>query len=317
MQNKTQTIGKIQVSDYFNLGQQDLQFDFVNVRLDTDVPLFIDPSALKIINNDWSMNCQRLISNYFKLVLENIHNGNQEKAKSLLVELSEPNETHFGHSRNQSQGKGMGKIRAVKIWEALNNSLAVKTGLINDLEDTILMINGIGPDLISDVVTNIIREPLIQYTEIMCHKYNIPTTKFRSGKLWNPNTEKWERKVLPQALAGMVGNPKPLLLVPKELVRKSITYSAKEFNSHYLYEAIQRERYAQGLVRVIKNGETRLITKKTIKEELKGQPVKEQNIKLTINRKNILKQYKAQKEKYPLPKLSDDELFDIIDNPKK
>ncbi|TNU79007.1 hypothetical protein [Lactococcus lactis] len=313
MQNKTQIMEKVQVSDYFHLGLSQSQLEFVDVRLDTDIPLFIDPSALKVMNTDWSRNCQKLISSYFRLVLESIRNGNQEKAKSLLVELSEPNETHFGHSMNQSQGKGMGEIRAIKIWEALSNSLAVKTGLIKDLEDTVLMIDGIGPDLISDIVTNIIREPLIQYTRLMCEKYNIPMTEFRSGKLWNPDTERWERKVLPQVVASATGNPKPLLLVPRVLVRESITYNAEEFNSKYLYEKIQNECYAEGLVRTIKNGDTRPIFKKTIKEKFAGQSVKEQNINLTIDRKDVLEQYKSNKDKYPLSTLSNEELTKILD----
>lgn len=308
---------RIQIADYFHLGVSQSQLDFVNIRLDTDIPLFIDPSALKMMDTSWSRNCQKLISSYFKLVLDNIRNGDQEKAKMLLIELGEPNETHFGHSRNQSQGKGMGKIRAIKLWESLSNSLAVKTGLIKDLEDTVLMIDGIGPDLISDIVTNIIREPLIQYTEMMCKKYGITVTEFRSGKLWNAEAEKWERKILPQVVAGVNGKPKPLLLVPKELVRKSVTYNGGEYNCHYLYVELQKEYYSQGLVRTIKNGETRFIFKKTLKEKFIGQSVKTQNINLTINRVNVLKQYKSQKEKYPLPKLSNDELTDIIDKTKK
>lgn len=316
MRNITQAIEKVQISDYFHIGLAQAQLEFVDARLDTDIPLFIDPSALKIMNNEWSNNCQKLISSYFKLVLDNIRNGNQEKAKSLLSELSEPNETHFGHSTNQSQGRGMGEIKALKIWEALSNSHAVKTGLIKDLEDTVLMIDGVGPDLISDIVTNIIREPLIQYTETMCKKYGIPLTEFRSRKLWNPETESWERKNLPQVVTSVVGNPKPLLLVPKELVRKSITYNAGEFNSLYLYEEIQNECYAQGLVRTIKNGETRPIFKKSIKENYADQTMKEQNINLTIDREEVLRQYKSNKDKYPLPILSNEELMQILDKPR-
>ncbi|MGL5899477.1 MAG: hypothetical protein ACRCZW_07410 [Lactobacillaceae bacterium] len=84
MQNKTQIMEKVQVSDYFNLGLSQSQLEFVDVRFDTDIPLFIDPSALKIMNTDWSVNCQRLISSYFRLVLENIRNGNQKKHKVYL-----------------------------------------------------------------------------------------------------------------------------------------------------------------------------------------------------------------------------------------
>lgn len=37
MQNKTQIMEKVQVSDYFNLGLSQSQLEFVDVRLDTDI----------------------------------------------------------------------------------------------------------------------------------------------------------------------------------------------------------------------------------------------------------------------------------------
>ncbi|MFK4895372.1 hypothetical protein ACI1TH_00475 [Lactococcus petauri] len=69
----------------------------------------------------------------------------------------------------------------------------------------------------------------------------------------------------------------------------------------------------QGLVRTIKNGETWPIFKKSIKENYADQTMKEQNINLTIDREEVLRQYKSNKDKYPLPILSNEELMQILD----
>ena len=63
---------------------------------------------------------------------------------------------------------------AERVWEALSRSEAVTTGLIEDLEDTILFVPGIGFDIISDIATNIIRVQLIEFTQDVCGYYNIP-----------------------------------------------------------------------------------------------------------------------------------------------
>ena len=67
------------------------------------------------------------------------------------------------------------------------------------------------------------------------------------------------------------------------------------------------------MVRTIKNGETRPIFKKDIREQFVGQTVKEQNINLTIDREAVLEQYKSTKDKYPLPALSSEELKKVLD----
>ncbi len=83
----------------------------------------------------------------------------------LLAGLSEPNETRLGLSRGRAQGRGVGRDLAQELRSMLEASEAVRTGMLEDLEDSILLVRGIGYDIVSDITTNVIREPLIRYTE--------------------------------------------------------------------------------------------------------------------------------------------------------
>lgn len=306
----------MRVSEHYSLGLTQPSLDFVDVRLNTDVPLFLDPTALHLLDTEWGARCRSLVHSYFSTVLECITNGEHAKAKRLLASLSEPNETHLGLSKRRSRGHGMGSGLADKMWQALTASGAVRTGLITDLEDTALMIEGVASDVISDIVTNIIREPLLEYTIEMCNQYGIPLEMHRTRKLWNAQEKKWEQKDMLQAVA----NNNRLMLVPKAIVRKSITYDAGQYYNKYLLEQIQEEDMADGLVRILKNGDERPPTKKSIKERFTiGENgkinEKEQNRNLTPERLDVLERYKQEVSENPKPALSHSEIAEQGETP--
>jgi len=154
----------VRVSEYFNLGKTQPYLDFVDVQLDTDIPVFIDPTALRPLKSPWGHECGSLVRAYFEVVLNQIKIGNDNGARKLVSCLNERNEFHFGYSRGKSRGHAFGAESAKSVWQALSKSQASISGLLKDLEDTCLMIEGIGPDMVSDAVCNILRGPLIQYT---------------------------------------------------------------------------------------------------------------------------------------------------------
>lgn len=309
----------MRVSEYYSLGVEQPSLDFVDVRLDTDIPLFVDPTALYLLDTEWGVRCRALIHDYFSLVLEYISSNQHSKAKRLLAMLSEPNETHLGLSSGRSRGHGMGSGLADKMWQALVTSDAVRTGLITDLEDTALMIDGIASDVISDIVTNIIREPLLEYTKDMCEQYGIPLENRLSRKIWNIDKKEWEQKEMPQPTVVIEHRLQRLMLVPKAIVRKTITYDAGQYYNKYLLEQLQEEDMANGLVRIMKTtGEHKPPTKQSIKERLSlGQDgkvnEKEQNRKLTPERLDVLRRYKQEANETPKPVLSHNEFADVAE----
>lgn len=292
----------MRISEYFGLGLFQPSLDFVDVPLDSDVPLFIDPTALNLLDTDWGAYCRSLLKDYFGLVLEAIREGRHADARRLLAALNEPNETHLGYSADKPHGHGMGKKRAEQMWLALRDSNAVQTGLIRDLEDTALMIDGVASDVISDIVTNIIRRPLIEYTQAMCAAYGIPMEEVASGYMWDANAKRWRTEMVRQPVA----DGKRLLLVPKALVRRTITYNADNYYSLYLLEKIQEEQAAEGLVRILKNGDVRPPTKKSLKTQFATG--KYGNRTLTPGREDVLERYRQDKHGAPKEPLSHDEL---------
>ena len=297
----------MRISEYFNLRKTQPFLDFVDVRLDTDIEVFVDPTALRPLKSKWGQECASLVQHYFETVLSHIKKGNHSKAKELVSSLNERNEFHLGFSKGRSRGHAFGKKSAESVWSALLKSQASRSGLLHDLEDTCLLIEGIGRDMISDAVCNIIRGPLIKYTQDACSYYGIPLTPdVDSGLIWDPITEDWERDLiyLPMTEEGKV------ILVPKIIVRHHISYKYQEYYTHYLLPVMQLEELNAntGLVELLKDGRRR-VTKKALRKKYGSN--KFSVVEQTIKRPQVLKNYKAEKEKNILPPLYHNQLSDI------
>jgi hypothetical protein len=287
---------RIRVSEYYKLSRKQGELDFVDVDIHGDSTVFLDPRALRFVDSLWGHECVSLIQNFFQHVLDLIRAGHDRKAVTLLEGLAEPNETHLGLSSGKAKGRGVGPHSASNAWRALSKSKAIKTGLLRDLEETILFIPGIGPDLISDMTTNIIRAPLIQYTLDACHYYNIATEEVDSGPLWDPQTGNWFNRYehLPTV------NGDKLLLVPKVIVRKKPDYSADEYFQHYVLNFLQEEekRVNSELVQLLKNGNLRVYKKDLIEKYGAG---KATITELSQRFPQILDNYRTAKEKIQPP----------------
>lgn len=302
---------KLSVSKYFGLNKSQAELEFLDVIIDADTKLFIDPTALHLMNNEWSKECEYLIREYFRKVIIYIKQGNRRKAIAFLSALNEPNETHLGLSKEKSIGKGLGLERACKLYDSLVNSEVIKSGLLVNLEETAFMIDGIGADMISDIVTNIIREKLIEYTQEVCENYNIPTSYVSSGYILNLDEESWETKKVFLPGVEVNGRFEKLLLIPKELVRRIPSYEARRFNNNYVIPRIIEKEFNLGLGRIV-NGTLKPYTKKDIKDRQHGLSVKSINRKFVLDNPQILSDYKENNRRYPLPRMNDDELVEAI-----
>jgi len=208
------------VSKYFKLNRNQATLDFLDVHIDKDIPVFVDPAALRSLQTDWGHHCVSLLQNYFESVLTAIRKGKHDRAKELLACLNERNEFHIGFSKKKSRGHALGQVSAEKIWSSIVKSKAVQTGAMHDLEDTILFVDGVGPDMLSDAVCNIIRGPLIQYTQQSCNYYGIPlTTGVDSGPVWNTRDEKWESSLISRPMT----THGPVSRIPKVVARVKAT----------------------------------------------------------------------------------------------
>jgi hypothetical protein len=265
----------MRVSQFYGLGRSQATLDFVDVDTVADTPVFISPKALTILPSEFGDECVHAIQSFFKTIIELIRTGRNIDAERLLRSLREPNETRFGLSKGKARGRAIGSSSAHDVWEALSKSEAAKSGLLEDLEDTVLMVEGVGVDIVSDITTNIIREPLIRYTQRMCDQYGIPMARdVDSGPLWNARDKVWYSQfVLLPIAAG-----ERLVLVPKAIVRTHLQYDSGEYFRHFLLTHMQQAELAANteLVKVIRSGrgkkrrERRRVTKKSLIEKYGG-----------------------------------------------
>ena len=290
----------MRVSEYFKLGRSQGDLDFIDVDIDGDTCLFVDPHALRHLNSLWGHECVSLLQDFFEAVLDAIRARDQNAGRRLLGGLHEPNETHLGMSRSRARGHAIGAGFAAEIWDALSSSEAARTGLLTDLEDTALFIKGIDRDLISDITTNIIREPLIHYTDEVALEYGIPLTEgISSGPVWDPRTRSWTSKFVRMPRTATAGK---LLLVPKIIVRRKLEYDANEYYSDYVLEYLREAELSANteLVQILKSGKRKVTKEDLIHKYGRGKSV---SAEITLRQPGVLDSYrsdKSQKTLHPL-----------------
>jgi len=280
--------------------------DFVDVDVTGDVRVFLDPRAIRLLHTDWGEQCRELLTTFFSEVLAAIKAGNPGRVRRLLSRLREPNETHLGFSVGTARGHGLGHGSGESVADALSASRAARTGLLRDLEDSVLLVPGVGRDIVSDITTNVLRGPLIAYTQAQASYHGIPTQEVASGPVWHPATAQWEEAFtqLP------VGNGHRLILVPKALVRIQMDFDAGEYYGNYLIPVLQQEeldRPGSELVQVLRSGPR--VTKKAIKE--KYGTGKDAVAELTNTHREALDDYRRQKGEWVSPPLDHDQISHV------
>ncbi|MCK2183856.1 hypothetical protein [Halomonas getboli] len=294
-------------SEYFGLYRSQAYLDFVDVPLDTDLSVFVEPVAIKQLQSSWGNELASLLQTFFDKVLSCIRSGNNDEARRLLASLNESNEFHLGYSSGKSMGHGFGEGSAESVWTALTQSKASVTGLLRDLEDTALLIPGVGSDMISDAVCNILRGAFIKYTQDMCSYYGVTLTpNVASGPIWNPQKGGWEQAyvALPVTEFGKV------ILVPKIVVRHRLVYDSAQYYRHYILPHMQDEhiRMRSPLVDVLKDGRLNVTKKKLMEKYGKDKLAVAQQ---TVARPHVLDEYREQKANSPSSPLSQEQLAEV------
>lgn len=251
-------------SEHFGIGLTQPELDFVDIPLEEDLPVYLDPFAISLYEDDFSAGCNDAVVAFFQNTIAAIRAGDDAQAQRMLQRLSEPNETHLGVSSGAPQGRGVSGKQAFDLYKSIVSSKAAKSGLVSELSECDLFIDGVGPDKISDMATNIVRRHLIAYTQRQCDLHNVNlAAKVPSGFIWDESRRIWreEYAYLP-VYAGQ-----KLLLVPKNFVRRTPAMNSQDYLNKHILEYLQAEHLhaGSGLVEVFKNGK-RKVHKRTLRE---------------------------------------------------
>lgn len=237
-------------SNNFNIHSSQEDLDFIDIPLEQDIQLFVDPYALSIIDSPWHRDATLTVQSFFDVFLECIRERNKGDAVELMKDLGEPNETRLGYSSGAPRGHGFGPVSSSKYVESLIGGTSEASRVLRDIEDMDLFVDRVGRDLISDMTTRIIRSSLMAYTYQICLDLGVETHEPEPFISWNPKNREWEKYYaqLPHF------NGKPIVLVPKNIVRRIPTlYRDKYYNHVVITTFLEEEMNAQeSLVKLLK-----------------------------------------------------------------
>lgn len=243
-------------SEHFGLNLSQAELDFVDIPLDTDLALFVDPFAISIGSDPWFHECEDTLVGFFTSLISLVTDSKRLDALRMLSHVGEANEAHLGYSQKKPAGSGIGPEKARNLYDNLSQSLAVRTGNLADISELDLFINGVAEDNISDLTISILRSHLLQYTKEQCVKYGVATSQVAAGACWNSTANLWESRYaeLP------IYNGSRLLLVPKAAVRYYLSLRPDQYYDKFVLNYLQAEHLSanSSLVQTLKNGKRRV-----------------------------------------------------------
>jgi hypothetical protein len=254
----------VRISQHFKTGKQQPELDFVDIDVNADIPLFLDPYFLANRIDQWSLKASSTIRNYFQTLIDKLRKDDNS-ASGLLSWLHEPNETCLGLSKGRPRGRGVGKYDIANLYASLSKSKAVKTGVVSDIEDCHIFVDGVGKDKLSDMTTGIIRRHLIDYTQNQAKLNGIPLTNgVPSGYFWDTSLGRWNNIHTEM----LIINNRKILLVPKGVVSFSSGYTPEKYYNKFILEYLQNDFQSLRpvLIQERKDG-TKYVTKKHLKKE--------------------------------------------------
>lgn len=258
----------MKISEKFNLEKTQYELDFVDVDEQTDMPLFLDPYYISKSEYSFAQKCNETIKSFFEYLLMLLKTNRINDAREIFSYLGEPNEVCLGLSKGKPRGKGIGPSDTESIFRRLIDSKAIKTGMVEDIEDFRIFVKGIDKDKMSDMMINIIRKHLLDYTEEQCDLWNIPMQdNVVSGNYWDGESCSWKQEY--RRILVIEGEKK--ILVPKRLVSYSLEYTSQKYKQYFVLNFMQNEhiRLQTHLVKERVKDKTQYVTKKSIEKEIK------------------------------------------------
>lgn len=198
-------------------GVSQYEVDFVIPRVGVDLSLGIDPFLLFKSRDPILSALHSTILRAFNHGIDSIRKGNISEVRKLF-RFPEVEEIGFGYTKRGKRGSGVGGFLTELIIETLTDSPALLKRGVRHIEEMQLVSVGIGPDRISDMAANLLKQYLIEYTQKQCDIWRIPLS---SGvpieNIFDPNEFSWFDSYfdLPVSLY----DDSPILLVPRRIVR--------------------------------------------------------------------------------------------------
>jgi len=222
------------ISDYLNSSVKGHStLDFVDVFLNSDNRLFIDPSLIERGNDTWCKNATIIMSSFFDVLFNTMRSGGSTEL--LFAHAGEQNATKLGYG-NGLNGKG-------KTAKGLDDCLQGLYPLVQAIptvsrpQDIPVFVPGFAEDCMSDLLTNILHGHINDFTAEQMKKHGREADLEKNFFTWNMSAKEWIEISRPCWLH----NNKELLLVPKHIVRKNFLFNTGQYLRRVILERVREE----------------------------------------------------------------------------
>jgi len=225
------------LNDYHGLLFTQHEVDFAIPFLDEDIPLYVDPFLLwkSPLQQDNGLH-QEVVRSFNKLGQLYV-SGEEDKARKILVSLSECNEIGLGNSGTR-KGRPIGEKTAEEILKLYRDVPQINKQGLQHFEIIQLFVENISRDRISDFTASILKSHLIDATIQHSRKYKIPLQRitlsvFDTKKIDNVNEEVFV-PINPET-------GEPILLIPKRWLKHIPFINYDDYFETYLIKNIEKE----------------------------------------------------------------------------
>jgi len=298
------------ISSTFKLKVKQDQLPFVDVVLDDDNRLFVDPRQIENSSSRIDNGAKNCLYKFFGNLVASIAGGNHRRTLELLNGIEEPKETRLGYGTNNSNGRSAGPLIKQRLIAAIANSPVIKSKKVSNLSDISFFIPDVGVDRISDITTKVIKQFLIEFTQKHCRAFKIPMKKVSQRSILNPETLKWEEKFVDLPVFNDATEDKPIIFVPKHFVNRKADADSSfncffRFARNFILENGSRK-FTEGIPR---NGKNNTIRKKDFDKSLGVK--KDELAKWLVVHPDIVHDYWLDSLDRMRP-LTDDEIGDVV-----
>lgn len=286
--------------DFFKKTEHKTSVDFFDPILEKDTPFFIDSYYLTWSTNPHILKALATQKAFMTELMKALKDKNDKKAIELCSHFPEPKYTGIGVSKDSVNGRGSKDIKVDKILTCLKSSKAAQTGLLEDLEELILVTEKIGADIISDITTNICLKLFADYTKEQCMKLGIQTSltkQYYNYFCLNDLIWKREKLDLPHVEWGKDKVLGPVVLLPIQILDTIISYSANYLFTNiatpiYKMEAIKKYPTASFIYSVKIDDQRRVRVKDLRKQHPEYRGGKKNMDELISKNPRLLKEYR-------------------------
>lgn len=277
---------KVRFSEKFELNRHSQDnFAFVNIRVDWDNKLFIDPTRIAVEDGEWFDRCNEIIQDFFNTIFDLYREGYTQEAREYFHSSKESNEIFLGYTEGFPKGKGNSEESLAKVFDYVHEQGLLTDRIVGRLEDFYLFIPEFGEDLLSDLVASLIKAELVAFTQEQCQIHNIELSVPFEYQHWNHINHCWE--TMDAVLPGFDGYP--VVLIPKEILVSEYLYSTSKYWSQVI-SVWRQEKHAEENSDLHQNRKERqrFASKKDIEElERREQGLDQKEYLIDMTRRNL------------------------------